>query len=103
MICTNQWQNDSQSMRGWSSKLRNLGKPYFLSLAAATIRDINEKLDAYGMTYARKSMMSCRLSTNQDSIWRCEQLFLELQEIIMQYPIHFHGEPASQILLPKEG
>jgi hypothetical protein len=74
-----------------------------LSLAAAAVRDVNEELDAYGMTYARKSMMRCGLSTDQDGVWRCEQLFLELQEIILQYPNHFHGEPMPQVLLPEEG
>jgi hypothetical protein len=103
MICTDQWQNDPQGRRGWFGKLRNSGKPYFLSLATVPIRDVNEELDAYGMTYARKSMMRCGLSTDQDGVWRCEQLFLELQEIIMQYPNHFHGEPVPQVLLPEEG
>jgi hypothetical protein len=103
MIRTDQWQNDPQGRRGWSGKLRNPGKPYFLSLAAAAVRDVNEELDAYGMTYARKSMMRYGLSTDQDGVWRCEQLFPELQEIILQYPNHFHGKPVPQVLLPEEG
>jgi hypothetical protein len=102
MIRTDQWQNDPQGRRGWSGKLKNLGKPYFLSLVAAAVRDVNEELDVYGITYARKSMMRCGLSSNQDGVWKYEQLFLELQEIIVQYPNHFHGELVSQVLLLEE-
>jgi hypothetical protein len=43
LICEQQWQNDSHGERGFSGKLKNLGKPYFLSLAAAAVRDMNEE------------------------------------------------------------
>ena len=36
-----------------SGKLKNLQKPYFYSLAAPTMEDVNEEHNAYSMTYAR--------------------------------------------------
>jgi hypothetical protein len=85
LIREQQWQNDSNGRRGFSGKLKNPGKPYFLLLAAATVQDVNEEHDAYGMTYARKSMIRCGLSLDLDGVWKTEQLFPELQQIIVEH------------------
>jgi hypothetical protein len=37
------------------------------------------------MTYARKSMIRCGLSLDLDGVWKTEQLFPELQQIIVEH------------------
>jgi hypothetical protein len=63
---------------------------------------VNEEHDAYGMTYARKSMIRCGLSLDLDGVWKTEQLFPELQQIIVEHRNHFDGEPFPQVLLREE-
>jgi hypothetical protein len=54
------------------------------------------------MTYVRKSMTRCGLSLDQDGVWKIEQLFPELQQIIVEHQNHFEGEPMPQVLLQNE-
>jgi hypothetical protein len=54
------------------------------------------------MTYARKSMIKCGLSLDQDGVWKMEQVFPKLQQIIVEYQNHFEGEPMPQVLLQEE-
>jgi hypothetical protein len=54
------------------------------------------------MTYARKSMIRCGLSLDLDGVWKTEQLFPELQQIIVEHRNHFDGEPFPQVLLREE-
>jgi hypothetical protein len=94
LIREQQWQNDLHGRRGFSGKLKNPGKPYFLSLVVAIVRDVNEEVDAYDMIYARKSIIRCGLSLDQDGVWKTEQFFPELQQIIVEHQNHFEGEPV---------
>ena len=82
--------------------VKNPGKGYFLSLATEAIHVVNQKQDVYGMNIARKSMIRCELSLDTDGVWRREQLFQELQDIIVEFPNHFDGEQVPQVLLPEE-
>lgn len=66
------------------------------------MQDVNEEQDAYGMTYARKFMIWCGLSLDQDGVWKTEQLFPKLQQIIVEHQNHFEGEPMPQVLLQEE-
>jgi hypothetical protein len=43
LIREQQWQNDPHGRRGFYGKLKNLGKPYFLSLVAVAVQDMNEE------------------------------------------------------------
>lgn len=52
--------------RGWSGKLKNLGKPFFLTLATDAVQDMNQEQDHYGMTHARKAMIRCGLLLDVD-------------------------------------
>jgi hypothetical protein len=63
---------------------------------------VNEEHDAYGMTYARKSMIRCGLSLDLDGVWKTEQLFPELQQIIVEHRNHFDGEPVPQVFFREE-
>jgi hypothetical protein len=96
------WQNNPLRNRGWSRKLKNPGKEYFLHLAADVMRDMNSERDAYGFSCARKAMIRCGLSLDVDRIWRVEQLFLHLQEIIAEHRRHFEDEPIPEVLLKED-
>ena len=102
LIQGGEWQNDPQGRRGWFGKLKNPRKGFFLALAAEAVRDVNQEQDFQGMNIARKSMIRCGLSLDTDGVWRCEQLFQELQDIIAEFPNHFDGEQVPQVLLPEE-
>jgi hypothetical protein len=101
-ICTDQWQNDPLGRRGWFGKLKNPDKPFFFTLAVDIVRDVSHEWDHYGMTYARKAMIRCGMSLDVDGVWRCEQLFPHLQEIIAEHPNQFRGEPVLEVLLWEE-
>ena len=50
MIKLNKWKDSS-------GKIANPGKTYFLKLAARCIRQVNQKRDEDGLTYARKACL----------------------------------------------
>ena len=64
--------------------------------------DMNSESDAYGFSCARKAMIRCRLSLDVDRIWKIEQFFLHLQEIIAKHSRHFEGEPILEVLLKED-
>ena len=102
MIQGGEWQNDPQGRRGWSGKLKNPGKGFFLSLAVEAVRAVNQEQDVQGMNIAKKSLIRCGLSLDTDGVWRREQLFQELQDIIPEFPNHFDGEQVPQVVLPEK-
>ena len=102
MIQGGEWQNDPQGRKGWFGKLKNPGKGYFLSLAAEAVCVVNQEQDVVGMNIARKSMICCGLSLDTNGIWRREQLFQELRDIIAEFPNHFDGEQVPEVLLLEE-
>jgi hypothetical protein len=53
----------------WSGKLTNLGKEFFLQLAANSIEDVNRQVDINNMSYARKSMIRCGLALEAEGTW----------------------------------
>ena len=73
-----------------------------MSLATEIVRDVNQQENAHGINIARKSMIFCELSLDTNGIWRCDQLFQELQDIIVEFPNHFDGEQVLQFCFPKK-
>jgi hypothetical protein len=51
LIEAGEWQNNPLGNRGWSGKLKNPGKEYFLHLAADLVQDVNSERDAYVFSY----------------------------------------------------
>jgi hypothetical protein len=78
LIEAGEWQNNLLGNRGWSGKLKNPGKEYFLHLTADAVWDVNSERDAYDFSYARKSMIRCGVSLDVDGVWRKEQIFPHL-------------------------
>ena len=63
---------------------------------------MNSERGAYDLLYAQKAMIRCGLSLDVDGIWRIEQPFPHLQEIIHEHRRHFNGEPILEVLLREE-
>ena len=66
------------------------------------MQDVNSERDAHGVLYARKAMIHCGLLLDVDGIWRIEQLFPHLQEIIHEHRHNFDGEHVPEVLLREE-
>ena len=98
LIQSNEWSNNVRADGGWSGKLKNPGKTYFLQLAADCVRAVNSMRDNAGLTYARKAMIRCGLSLDVTGFWHVKQLTPEVQAIIAKYQNHFEGE-----LVPSPG
>lgn len=92
LIRENGWQDKVRADGSWSGALKHPGKAWFLKLAAESVRAVNAQRDKNGLTYARKSMIRCGLSKDVDGVWRIEQLFPALQNIIAKHRNHFDGE-----------
>ncbi|RHY89932.1 hypothetical protein DYB35_004602 [Aphanomyces astaci] len=92
LIQSNEWSNNVRVDGGWSGKLKNSGKTYFLQLAADCVRAVNSMRDNAGLTYARKAMIRCGLSLDVTGFWHVKQLTPELQAIIAKYKNHYEGE-----------
>ncbi|RHY02925.1 hypothetical protein DYB36_008092 [Aphanomyces astaci] len=92
LIQSNEWSNNVRVEGGWSGKLKNSGKTYFLQLAADCVRAVNSMRDNAGLTYARKAMIRCGLSLDVTGFWYVKQLTPELQAIIAKYKNHYEGE-----------
>ena len=80
---------------GQSAKLKNPGKHFFLKLAAAAVRKVDEQRDKNGLTYARKTMIQTGMARNWNGLWEEKQLSQELQGIIAQHRNHFDSEPVN--------
>lgn len=100
LIRDEQWSDHPEGRgRGWSGKLKNPGKSFYLSLAAECVRVVNEEIDEHGVSFARKTMIKCGLSLDLNGRWRREQLFDNLQQIIVDYYQYFEGEPVPEVLV----
>ena len=88
LIDSRQWKQGLLKSR----KLPNLGKLFFLKVAAPVIRDVNKMRDKNGLTYAQKSMIRCGLSRDLNGQWRICQLFRHLQVIIEKHRTVFDGK-----------
>lgn len=60
----NDWSNSEAS-----GKLVNPRKLFYFKLAAAIVREVNSQVDKDGNNYARKEMMRCGLSFDDDGVW----------------------------------
>ena len=95
LINGNDWSNNVRADGGWSGKLKNPGKSYFLQLAADCVRAVNAMRDYAGLTYARKAIIRCGLSLDVTGFWHVKQLTPELQAIIAKHKIHYEGVGSS--------
>ena len=75
-----------------SGRLKNVGKRFFLQLAADSVRDVNAQFDSHGVSYARKAMILCGLSLVYNGTWSTEQLKPELRDIIARNKEEFEGK-----------
>ncbi|KAG2776058.1 hypothetical protein PC129_g22897 [Phytophthora cactorum] len=98
LIEDEQWQNKVRKDDSYLGKLKNPGKCFFLELAAAAVREANQKRDESGINYARKAMMRRGLSLSVDGTWSTTQLFPHLQEIIKRYPQEFAGKSQDVVV-----
>jgi hypothetical protein len=79
--------------------LKNPGKLFYLSLAVECVRAVHEEIDKYGISFAWKTMIKCGLSLDLNGRWRREQLFDNLQQIIVDHYQYFEGEPVPEVLV----
>ena len=91
-ICQGEFSNSGLK---WSGKVKNPGKRWSLMCAAECVRELNECTDKEGRNWARKAMIGCGLSLEDDGIWKTEQLFPHLQDIVEAYPDHFGGVKSA--------
>ena len=96
-IQNNSWQNTPRGDGQWSGKPTNLGKGFFLQLAANAVDDVNRMVDGQNISYARKAMIRCSLALGLNGTWSIEQLSLELQGIIAKYRSYFDGQEVPQL------
>ena len=77
-----------------SGKLANPEKSYFLRIACAAVREVNEQKDNEGMKFPGKEMVRTGMALNTNGLWEERQLFARLQNIINKHWNHFNGEPV---------
>jgi hypothetical protein len=97
LIQQDSWQNKPRDDGQWSGKLTNLGKKFFLQLATDSIEDVNRQVDIDNMSYARESMIKCGLALGADSTWNINQLFSQLQQIVVKHQQYFEGLEVPQL------
>jgi len=95
MIERNEWVD----WRDGSEKLANPGKTFYLKLAAAVVREVNEERDKDGVSFCRKAMMGCGMALNLNGQWEKQQLFPHLQAPVAKYRENFDGKPVSDSLM----
>lgn len=95
LIVANNFSDNSSSANGWSGKLNNPGKRFFLELAADVVREVNARRDDSGMTLAHKAMVRCGLGLDSTGQWTTEMLYPHLRDIVEAYPDHFRGQIPS--------
>ncbi len=74
-----------------SGKLKNPGKSYYLKLVAQSVQRVNDMEDTNNISYPRKAMIRCGLALEADGVWRVEQLFPHLQNIVEEHHMNFCG------------
>ena len=82
--------------------LKTLENHFFCSCSRCYF-DLNNKRDAYRLSYVWKAMIICGLSLDFDGIWKVEQLFDNLQDIIKEYCNHYKRESVPQVLTQVHG
>ena len=95
LIQENSFSNNSSSKGGWSGKLTNPGKRFFLQLAADVVREVNCRRDNEGMSLAHKAMVRCGLGLDASGQWNVGMLYPHLRDIIQSYPRQFDGALPS--------
>lgn len=94
-----EYEYESIRSRQWSEgsgKLPNTGKRFLLRLAAAAVRDVKQQRDKKGIQFARKAMISTRMSLNYNGRWREGQRSDDLQRIIARNREHFDGRQVGE-------
>ena len=61
LLTNNDFSDDIEASRGWSGKLNNPGKRFFLKLAADVIQEVNSYTDSQILDMDQKSMIRCGL------------------------------------------
>lgn len=89
MIDLGVWNGEG---RDTSGKMFNAGPRFFLKLAAAAIKAVNEARDEEGVSLTRKAMIRTGMSLNVNGKWELEQLHPELKAIAIKHKIQFDGE-----------
>ena len=78
-----------------SGKLTNPGKRFFLKLAAAVLRQVENERDEDGVSLVRKAMIGSGMALNLNGQWEVRQLFPHLQAIVSKYNENFQGTPLA--------
>jgi len=81
-----------------SGKPTNPGERFYLKLAAAVVREVNNERDKDGISYSRKEMMGSGMALNPNGRWEIQQLFPHLQAIVAKYEDNFKGTPVADSL-----
>jgi hypothetical protein len=100
LICDEQWSDHPEGRgRGWLGKLKNPQKLFYLSLAAECVLAVNEEIDEHGVSFVRKTMIKYGLLLDLNGTWKREQLFDNLQQIIVDHYRYFEGELVPKVLV----
>jgi len=68
-VQTGVWQDEVREDGRASGMLKNLGKIFFMELAVATMKDVNEHRDQRGINFAQKSIIRTDLARNVLGGW----------------------------------
>lgn len=96
-LLTNIVPTDTYGTR--SGNLPNPGKRLFLKLAADAVRDVNRKIDEYGVSYDRKDMLRCGLVKQDNGLWETRNILPHLQTISNKFPENFNELDPNMVLL----
>ena len=78
--------------------LKNPGKYFFVDLAVAALKDVNEQRDQRRLDFSQKAMIRTGLARNILGGWHVKQLTPELRSIIAKYHNYFREEPLPILL-----
>lgn len=92
MIDLGVWSGEGRDASG---KMFNAGPRFFLKLAAAAIKAVNEARDEEGISLTRKAMIRTGMSLNANGKWELEQLHPELKAIAIKHRLQFDGEVVT--------
>lgn len=89
------------SYRMWSDPcdgswlLINLGKQFFLLLAADVAQALGQQRDREDALFTKNAMTQCRWALNPNEVWEEWQLKPELEETIAKYCENFNVQPIA--------
>lgn len=69
----------------------NPGKHFVFKLAADEVFEVNKRRNENGLTFARKSIIRCRLALNLNGVWEEVKLSAELQVIVQRQRVDFQA------------